>query len=304
MSLILTKAGLNAYAQSEATGTKLQATHMAVGDGGGAPVAHTDTSEALVNETWRGELQSINVAASGEVEFTGHVPITVGGWYIREIAIYADDTLLALSGHPETWKPAPEAPDKVELVITAPVKFANTDNINLTVDTTKVLASQEHVAAEIEKHNTSEDAHAALLGEYAPKGHEHLTEEVTDLLSDPHAYEAAQRYVQTLLTITDGSATWDCQSAPSALLVLTEDVALAVTNCKAGASADLTIIQDATGGWACSMPAAFLWPGGEGYEGTTDAGAIDRIFVTPTTDPTDETVKPLATAEYNFGAVS
>ncbi|OIQ51042.1 hypothetical protein BerOc1_02987 [Pseudodesulfovibrio hydrargyri] len=163
MSLILTKAGLNAYAQSEATGIKLQATHMAVGDGGGAPVSHTDTSEALVNETWRGELQSIDVAASGEVEFTGHIPITVGGWYIREVALYADDTLLALGGHPETWKPAPEAPDKVELVITAPVKFANADNINLTVDTTKVLASQEYVAGKIEQHNASEDAHAALF---------------------------------------------------------------------------------------------------------------------------------------------
>jgi len=304
MSLILTKAGLNAYAQSETTGTKLQATHMAVGDGGGAPVAHTDTSEALVNETWRGELQSIEVAASGEVEFTGHVPITMGGWYIREIAIYANDTLLALSSHPETWKPAPEAPDKVELVITAPVKFANTDNINLTVDTTKVLASQEHVATKIEEHNTSDDAHAALLGEYAPKGHKHPTEDVTALLSDPHTYEAAQRYAQTPLIITGGAATWDCQSAPSAVLVLTGDVALAVTNYNAGASADLTIIQDATGGWACAMPAALLWPDGEGYEGTTDAGAIDRIFLTPTTDPTDETVKPLATAEYNFGAVS
>ncbi|WP_419787203.1 phage tail protein [Pseudodesulfovibrio sp.] len=181
MSLILTKAGLNAYAQSETDGVKLQATHMAIGDGGGEAVAHTDKSEALVNETWRGELQEIKLTASGEVEFIGHVPITIGGWYIREIAIYADDTLLALSSHPETWKPAPEAPDKVELVITAPVKFANADNISMTVDTTKVLASQEHVAEKIEEHNTSEAAHANMLAGYAPKGHVHAISDVSGL---------------------------------------------------------------------------------------------------------------------------
>lgn len=162
MSLILTKEGLAAYAQSEATGVKLQATHMAVGDGGGASVAHTDASETLINETWRGELQRIEVAASGEVEFEGHVPITVGGWYIREVALYADDTLLALGSHPETWKPAPESPDKVELVITAPVMFASADNISLTVDVTKVLATQENVNNAINTHNTSDTAHADI----------------------------------------------------------------------------------------------------------------------------------------------
>ncbi|WP_338669787.1 phage tail protein [Pseudodesulfovibrio methanolicus] len=305
MSLILTKAGLDAYAQSEATGTKLQATHMAVGDGGGAPVAHTDTSEALVSETWRGELQKIEVAASGEVEFQGHVPITVGGWYIREIAIYADDTLLALSSHPETWKPAPEAPDKVELVITAPVKFANTDNINLTVDTTKVLASQEHVAAEIEKHNVSEEAHATLLGEYAPKGHEHLTEEVTDLLSDPHTYKAAQRYAQTELEITAGAVVWDCTAAPSAVLLLDQDVTnLTITNYAAGGSYDLAVIQDATGGRTLTMPAGLYAVGGTGYEVSTDANARDLLQLLPVYNPDTDAVEPWYMANNGFAQVS
>jgi len=162
MSLILTEAGRDAHAQAEATGVKLQATHMAVGDGGGKVVAHTDKSEALVNETWRGELQEIEKTASAEVEFTGHVPITVGGWYIREVGVYAGDTLLAVGNHPETWKPAPESPDKVELVITGPVKFANTDNISFTVDTTKVLASQEHVAERLKEHDAAQDAHPPI----------------------------------------------------------------------------------------------------------------------------------------------
>ncbi|MEZ7196761.1 phage tail protein [Pseudodesulfovibrio karagichevae] len=314
MSLILTKAGLNAYAQSEATGTKLQATHMAVGDGGGAPVAHTDTSEALVNETWRGELQSIEVAASGEVEFTGHVPITVGGWYIREIAIYGGETLLALSSHPETWKPAPEAPDKVELLITAPVKFANAAVINLTVDTTKVLASQEHVAGRIAEHDESAEAHSGIQnglsdhiknkdahgGPHAAKDHTHKTEEVTDLLSESHTYSAPQGYEQALLEIEDGTVAWDCSVVPSAILYLDDDVTeMVIGRYRPGDAYDLTIVQG-PGGKACTMPSALLWPDGEGYEPETDAGTIDRIYLAPFTDPKDGKVKVLATAEYSY----
>lgn len=163
MALIITQAGLAALATAESTGSKLQATHMAVGDGNGQPVSHTSQSVELLGETWRGELQEIKVVDSGEVEFIAHIPFAVGGWYMREAAIYAADTLLAIGSHPEVWKPAPEAPDKVELLVTAPVKFTNTDVINLTVDTTKVLASQEMVVSAIAQHNEDDNAHAGAL---------------------------------------------------------------------------------------------------------------------------------------------
>lgn len=162
MSLILTLNGLAAYTQADVSGIKLKATHMAVGDGGGAVVVHTSASTELVNETWRAPLQEIKVADSGEVEFVAHVPITVGGWWVREVAIYAGEVLLAIGTHPETWKPDPAAPDKLELVITGPVKFDNADVLNLTVDTTKVLASQDHVAAKIAEHDEDASAHAAI----------------------------------------------------------------------------------------------------------------------------------------------
>jgi len=181
MSLILTKAGLAAYAQAEVTGIKLQATHMAVGDGGGEAVAHTSDSPALVNEVWRGALQEITVAPSGEVEFIAHVPVTVGGWYIRELAVYGADTLLAVGAHPEIWKPDPTAPDKVELEITAPIKFDNAATLNLVVDTTKVLASQSHVAAKIAEHDAAPEAHGNLLADKADVDHTHAMADVSGL---------------------------------------------------------------------------------------------------------------------------
>jgi phage-related tail fiber protein len=302
MSLILTQAGLAAYAQADATGVKLQATHMAAGDGGGQAVAHTSDSTALVHETWRGGLQEITVAASGEVEFVAHVPITVGGWYIREVAIYADDVLLAVGSHPELWKPAPESPDKVELVITAPVKFANAATLSLTVDTTKVLASQEHVIVKIEEHNTAPESHAALfaglsngLDAHAERtdnphvvtadqvgaaltGHDHLTEDVSDLLTDPHDWSAAQRYAPAALAINAGAVAWDAAAAPVAVLTLTEDVtAITLTGEQPGCSYELTILQDATGGHSVTWPSAWRWPGGSAPDMSADGGAEDVI---------------------------
>tara|TARA_Y100001954_G_scaffold237898_1_gene303245 strand:- start:52917 stop:53849 length:933 start_codon:yes stop_codon:yes gene_type:complete len=163
MALIITADGIDALASAESTGVKLQATHMAVGDGNGNAVAHTSESPSLINERWRGELQEIKKKNAGEVEFTAHVPFTVGDWYVREVAIYAGDVLLAIGSHPEVWKPAPEAPDKLELLICAPVVFGNTDNISVTVDSTKVLASQEYVAGEFTKHNGDVEAHGGVL---------------------------------------------------------------------------------------------------------------------------------------------
>ena len=215
MALIITQAGLAALATAESTGSKLQATHMAVGDGNGQPVSHTSQSVELLGETWRGELQEIKVVDSGEVEFIAHIPFAVGGWYMREAAIYAADTLLAIGSHPEVWKPDPEAPDKVELLVTAPVKFTNTDVINLTVDTTKVLASQEMVISAVAQHDEDNNAHAGALSALKdhpadPNAHESLFQAVIQAIAnhagadDAHA-ALFQAVAQTITSHVDAN---------------------------------------------------------------------------------------------------
>ena len=189
MALILTKAGLAALAAAESSGTKVQATHMAVGDGNGSTPEHTSSSTALVNEVWRGELQSITVNEEGETEagqqvvFEAHIPITTGGWYIRECALYAGTTLLAIGPHPTLYKPDPDDATKVEHVIKAPITFGNADTVSLVVDPTVVLASQEHVATRISEHNEAEDAHQDIRA----AGDDHASD--TD---NPHEVTAAQ----------------------------------------------------------------------------------------------------------------
>lgn len=185
MALIITKAGLAALANAEQTGTKTMATHIAVGDGNGFSPEFTSEAPGLVNEVWRGALQKIELQADGQtVEFQAHIPLTVGGWWVREVALYADDILLAIGSHSPLWKPEPDDPGNVlEVGIYAQVTFGNASTLELVVDPTKVLASQEHVEEKIAEHDADANAHEALrslLGGHA------------DRTDNPHAVTAEQ----------------------------------------------------------------------------------------------------------------
>lgn len=128
---------------------------------------------------------------------------------------------------------------------------------------------------------------------------------ITGLFGLPHTYTAPQRYAQTALAIEAGAVVWDCAAAPSAVLVLTGDVtSMTITGYEPGGAYDLTVIQDATGGWSCAMPAALLWPDGAGYEPSTDPDAVDRIYLAPAVNPADDTVLPLASVEHAYAVVS
>ncbi len=122
---------------------------------------------------------------------------------------------------------------------------------------------------------------------------------------DPHTFTAPQRYAQAALAIEAGAVVWDCAAAPSAVLLLTGDVtSMTITGYEPGGAYDLTVIQDATGGWSCAMPAAIMWPDGAGYEPSTDPDAVDRIYLAPAVNPADDTVLPLASVEHAYAVVS
>ncbi|WP_430735220.1 phage tail protein [Halodesulfovibrio aestuarii] len=202
MALFLTKAGLAALVEAEESGTKLQATHMALGDGNGSVPEHTTSSPSLINEIWRGALQSITINEQGDTDagkqvvFEAHVPINAGGWYIREVALYAGEVLLAIGTHPVMWKPAPEEPTKMEHVIKAPVTFGNADAVSLIVDPAVVLASQQFVKDELAKHDGDPNAHPEMQMHMKDKG-------------DPHGtIPTGGETGQVLIKQEDGSVAW------------------------------------------------------------------------------------------------
>lgn len=138
-----TPAGLQAIQTAESSGTKVKATDIAIGDGGGQMPDHSG-STMLVNELYRLPIDTIRVvddsdAPSGkvveyEVSISENIPET-GSWMIREVAIYAGNTVIGIGQHPELEKVGQDSPKGMMThTITAPLVVSNETVISLWVD--------------------------------------------------------------------------------------------------------------------------------------------------------------------------
>ena len=104
---VVTAAGSAKIAACILNGTKLNITHAAVGDGGGAYYKPTAEQEALLQECWRGEIARYEINATNpnmlDIEFV--VPAEVGGFTIREAALFdADGVMVAVCNTPDAQK--------------------------------------------------------------------------------------------------------------------------------------------------------------------------------------------------------
>ena len=82
---ILTSKGLETIIDALNTGQKVNITHIAVGDGGGDTPSINEDMTSLVNEVWRGEVDSVVVADDPKqwVKLTAYMPASEGGFEIR-----------------------------------------------------------------------------------------------------------------------------------------------------------------------------------------------------------------------------
>ncbi|KAA5603242.1 hypothetical protein F1188_19880 [Roseospira marina] len=145
---LLTTVGGAKLANALALGTTIDLTHMAVGDGGGAPVTPTEHRTALVHEVYRSMPASIHRtdADAAVLEALLVIPPQTGGWFIREVGAFdADGDLILLANWPETYKPviAEGASNDMALKIQAVVE--STANITLKIDASLQFATQAWV---------------------------------------------------------------------------------------------------------------------------------------------------------------
>jgi hypothetical protein len=109
---------------------------------------------------------------------------------------------------------------------------------------------------------------------------EELLAALLSIFSTANSWTAAQVYTPQSLSIDAGAVAWDVRAAPVAVLTLTEDVTgLTLSNAAPGATYELTILQDGTGGRTMAWPAAWRWPGGSPLEVSADAGAEDLLHL-------------------------
>lgn len=149
---LLTKLGENLIAQATALGTKIELTHMAVGDGGGTLPTPDTNQTKLIAEKRRAAINTLFIDEKNKNQIIAEqiIPESEGGWWIREIGLF-DKTgnLIAVANCPETYKPQLTEGSGRTQSIRMVLIVSHTDSVTLKIDPSVVLATREYVNTEI-----------------------------------------------------------------------------------------------------------------------------------------------------------
>ena len=106
---VITAVGQAKMAAAVLHGTKVDITHAAVGDGGGAYYKPTQEQTGLNNECWRGEIAyaRTNETNPNVIDVKFIVPAEVGGFFVREACLFdRDGDMIAICNTPDAEKVA------------------------------------------------------------------------------------------------------------------------------------------------------------------------------------------------------
>ncbi|WP_262946683.1 phage tail protein, partial [Xenorhabdus indica] len=183
---LLTQLGADKLANAAALGTKIEITHMAVGDGGGSlPMPDTKQTK-LINEKRRAAINTLSIDPKNTNQIIAEqvIPENEGGWWIREIGLYdKDGILIAVGNCAETYKPQLQEGSGRTQTIRMILIVSSADAVTLKIDPSVILATREYVDDSIKKHANSRNHPDATLKE---KGFVILSSAV-DSNSETHA---------------------------------------------------------------------------------------------------------------------
>lgn len=170
---MITDMGKSLIAEALAKGEKLNITKAAVGDGGGAYYMPVPEMAELKGETWSGDVHSVTIGeSSSTIEVIAVVPSHVGGFTIREMAIFTDNKdLFAICNTPDTEKVVITSGAIGEMEIMMRLEVSNTDAITFVVDTNVIAATKR----DLENHDKSAKAHKNLFEPTTEKIEQNIT---------------------------------------------------------------------------------------------------------------------------------
>lgn len=148
---VLTDSGQARITNALASGTPVVLSAVAVGDGNGAPVTVSENHSSLVREVYRGAVNSVTVDPDNPNWLVAEmvIPMSVGGWTIREIGLFDDfGVLLAYGNFPDSYKPILAEGSAKELAVRMYIETSGVAAVTLKVDPTAVLASRQYVVDE------------------------------------------------------------------------------------------------------------------------------------------------------------
>ena len=144
---ILTAIGKAKIADAIANNTTVNINKLAVGDGNGTHHIPVESQIALVNETYRTDISSITINPENPslVEMVAVIPSNVGGFTIREVAVFdSDGDMIAVSDHPDFGKFIISGSANI-LEIKFMIAVTNIESITLIVDDSAVYATRKFV---------------------------------------------------------------------------------------------------------------------------------------------------------------
>lgn len=145
---ILTAIGEAKQANAAALGTSWTFAQMAVGDANGTDPIPSRTQAKLINERRRAPLNQVKVdpANASVIIAEQIIPESVGGWWVRELALYdADGDMVAVANCAPTFKPLLAQGSGRTQVIRINLIVSSTANIELRIDPGVVSATREYV---------------------------------------------------------------------------------------------------------------------------------------------------------------
>ncbi len=156
---VITTAGAAKLAAATAPGgRKVNITTMAVGDGGGKLPVPDAGQTGLIHEVWRHALNKITLDKRNSNYIIAElvIPPEVGGFWMRELGLYDDaGTLIAVANMAESYKPALAEGSGRSQTCRMVIIVSTVASVELTIDTTTVMATQDYVDDKIAEHEQS-----------------------------------------------------------------------------------------------------------------------------------------------------
>ncbi|MHA1172769.1 tail fiber protein [Enterobacter ludwigii] len=156
---VITKAGaIKLAAATLPNGKKVNLTAMAVGDGGGTLPVPDPNQTKLVKEVWRHALNKISQDKKNKNYVVAEllIPPETGGFWMRELGLYDDTgTLIAVGNMAESYKPALAEGSGRAQTVRMVIMVSDIESVELTIDTSTVMATQDYVDDKIAEHEQS-----------------------------------------------------------------------------------------------------------------------------------------------------
>jgi hypothetical protein len=192
---VVTTLGQARIAAAIAAGTDINITQLAVGDGNGKATTPVATQTKLIKEVYRTPLNSLkpDPTHGNWVIAEAVISASVGGFWMREMGLFADDgTLIAVCNMADTYKPTLAEGSGRTQTLRMVIAVSNTEAISLLIDDSVIMATEQYVNDLLAAHEKSRNHPDGTL---TAKGFVQLNSSVSStseaLAATPKAVKAA-----------------------------------------------------------------------------------------------------------------